>query len=261
MARRLTLEGADVLAVVEINPFSSGLTRNIVQCLDDYGIPLYLNHTVTRIEGRHRVESVTVSYAGDQKLNAGDGISNAGDMHIKCDTLLLSVGLIPENELTEGLGATIDRATKGPVVDDSMETSIPGIFACGNVVQVHDLVDHVTEESRRAAQGAAAYLKKTEKEHKPDKKNTLPTKAGQGIGYIVPQHINMPAIHREDTINCSFRVKAVYKEADLVAYCGEKEIRRIRKKIMTPGEMESLTFKREELSEGNALTIEVEVGQ
>lgn len=154
MARRMTLEGAQVLAVAELMPFSSGLTRNIVQCLDDYGIPLYLSHTVTEIRGKNRVEGVVLSQV-DERYNPIPGTERVYD----CDTLLLSVGLIPENELTRGAGIAMDAVTGGPRVNEAMETSAPGIFACGNVVHVHDLVDWVTAESRRAGQSAAAYVR------------------------------------------------------------------------------------------------------
>ena len=154
MARRMTLEGAKVHAVVELMPYSNGLNRNIVQCLNDYNIPLYLSHTVTDIKGDGRVESVVISKVDENRTPI-----KGTEIEFKCDTLLLSVGLIPENELSKKASVEIDRRTSGPVVNESMETSVEGIFACGNVVHVHDLVDFVTAESQRAGRNAAKYIK------------------------------------------------------------------------------------------------------
>ena len=185
MARRMTLEGAKVLACVELMPHSSGLTRNIVQCLNDYDIPLYLSHTITDIRGHNRVEQVTVSEVGpDRRPIPGT------EMVFDCDTVLLSVGLLPENELTRGAGIDIDPRTSGAKVYENMETAVPGIFACGNVLHVHDLVDYVSAESERAGAAAAAYVKTGREEAAL---RTIALQNGEGITYTVPQQIRLEA--------------------------------------------------------------------
>ncbi len=185
MARRMTLEGAEVEAVVELMPFSGGLTRNIVQCLDDYDIPLLLSHTVTNIKGKERVEGITVAKVdGNRKPIPGT------EIQYDCDTLLLSVGLIPENELSRNAKIEIDQRTSGPVVNELMETSVPGIFACGNVVHVHDLVDFVSAESRRAGKAAARYINGNVKQSDDYKR----VKADFGVNYTVPQKIRLENI-------------------------------------------------------------------
>lgn len=204
MARRMTLEGAKVHAVVELMPYSSGLTRNIVQCLDDFDIPLYLSHTVTEVRGKDRVEGITISKV-DENRKPIEGT----EISYECDTLLLSVGLIPENEMTKEVGAHLDPVTKGgPVVNESMETSIEGIFACGNVVHVHDLVDFVTEESERAGNFAADYVNGLEVDHPILK--TISTNKGAGVGYVVPPQIIRPD-HVGEKLDLFFleRVKSI----------------------------------------------------
>lgn len=229
MARRMTLEGAHVKMVLELMPYSGGLKRNIVQCLDDYGIPLKLSHTVTAVHGKQRVEGVTVS-AVDQK-----GIPVKGtEEYVPCDTLLLSVGLIPENELSRGMGITMDDVTGGPVVDSRMQTSAKGVFACGNAVQVHDLVDFVTEEAQRAGTAAAAFLAAA---GEPDL--YAYTTAGSGVRYVVPQKLVKDG--QEKTL--FFRVSQVSRDCAVVARCGEKVVARRNKDICAPGEMESLRIK------------------
>lgn len=191
MARRMTLEGAKVEAVVELMPYSNGLTRNIVQCLDDYGIPLYLSHTVIDIQGKERVEGVTIAKV-DEKFSPIEGT----EFHIPCDTLLLSVGLIPENELSEKAGIEMDRITGGPVVTAERETSVPGMFACGNVLHVHDLADYASDEGEIAGEGAARYIKRIScKDHKH-----LSLKPGDFIRYVVPQKINLKEMPRPMTL-------------------------------------------------------------
>lgn len=183
MARRLKFEGANVLGVVEILPYASGLPRNIVQCLDDYDIPLYLNHTITYIDGKERLERVTIAQV-DEKMNVIPGT----EKDIKCDTLLLSLGLTPENELTIGVGIEIDNVTSGPVVNQYLETTLPGVFACGNCLQVYDTVDLLSSDAKKAGKNAA--LNATRQKHK--KNAEISVKAGKGIRYVVPQRISEP---------------------------------------------------------------------
>ena len=229
MARRLMLEGAEVEAVVEIMPYSSGLNRNIVQCLDDFDIPLLLNHTVIDIRGRDRVEGVVVAEVDENK----NPISGT-EQYYECDTLLLSVGLIPENELSTKAEVEIHPVTGGPIVNESMETSISGIFACGNVVHVHDLVDNVTMESFKAGKCAAKYIKgELKKEGK-----TIETIPGEGIRYIVPQKIRVENV--EDGINLFMRVTEIYKNSKLVVKKNDTVLKEIKKIQLTPGEMEEI---------------------
>lgn len=246
MARRMTLEGAEVLAVAEIMPYSSGLTRNIVQCLDDYQIPLKLQHTVTNIFGKDRLEAVEISEV-DNKFNLIPGTQKL----YKCDTLLLSVGLLPEIELPYALGIELDKYTRGPKVNEAMETSIPGIFACGNVAHVHDLVDYVSKESKKAGYFAAEYSKgliKTEK--------AIPTEAGEGIFYIVPQEIR-PSNCQKD-LEIYFRVKKVYNGAKILLKIDNKILKEQKKRHMAPGEMQSIKISPENLVNARSLSIEVQ---
>ncbi|SMP67330.1 NAD(P)/FAD-dependent oxidoreductase [Anoxynatronum buryatiense] len=227
MARRMTLEGASVKAVVELMPYSGGLTRNIVQCLDDFHIPLLLGHTITQIEGKQRLESVTIAQV-DEERRPVEGTQQ----RISCDTLLLSVGLIPENELSQQAGIELDSITGGAVVNQTMETSEPGIYACGNVLHVHDLVDWVTEESRRAGRYAAAYLKKRESLVK----TLLQMTPGPGIRYLVPQQVSCP--HEEQDLKVYFRVAQPCAKGELQVWSGEEVLMSRKKTHMTPGEME-----------------------
>lgn len=249
MARRMTLEGATVLAVVELMPYSGGLTRNIVQCLDDYDIPLLLSHTITSIKGKNRVESVLISKV-DENLKV---LPNT-EIEYDCDTLLLSVGLIPENELTRHAGIQMDAITNGPIVNESMETSISGIFACGNVVHVHDLVDFVTEESRRAGSAAASYLLNAKK-HVSRK---VMTKGDDGISYIVPQVVRATEVG--DFLTLFYRVKRVYKNAVVKVYADDLEIGAFKKKHLAPGEMERINLKKN-LIDGDIKVLTVKVEQ
>lgn len=250
MARRMTLEGAQVLAVAELMPFSSGLTRNIVQCLDDYGIPLYLSHTVTEIRGKNRVEGVVLSQV-DERYNPIPGTERVYD----CDTLLLSVGLIPENELTRGAGIAMDAVTGGPRVNEAMETSAPGIFACGNVVHVHDLVDWVTAESRRAGQSAAAYVRGAQQAEGC----SIRTVAGPGVSYIVPHTVRPRNLGQELTL--MMRVRAVHHRAEMVVSADGEVIRRIKKAHLAPGEMEHVTVKLEDLNGVWPETLTVQIAE
>ncbi len=249
MARRMTLEGAEVLAVAELMPFSGGLTRNIVQCLDDFDIPLMLSHTVSEIKGRDRVEGVVISQV-DGNMKAIPGT----EKEYECDTLLLSVGLIPENELSRSAGIEIDRVTSGPIVNEAMETSVPGIFASGNVVHVHDLVDFVTAESRRAGANAAKYVLGELENAGP----VQSTQAGEGVNYIVPHVIRKTNIEKDVTL--FMRVGNVYHNAELVVKADDEIIMTKKRRHMAPGEMESLVIPSDKLPDTNAV-ISVEVVQ
>ena len=230
MARRMSLEGAKVLACVELMPYSSGLTRNIVQCLQDYGIPLYLSHTVTGIRGHDRLEQVTVSRVDEQRMPIP-----GTEMVFECDTLLLSVGLIPENELTRQAGICMDTRTGGAVVYENMETSVPGIFACGNVVHVHDLVDYFSAESERAGAAAAAYVQAARRADGA----VLEVKNGTGVSYTVPQHVRAGA-HRAEVF---FRVNRVLGASRIVVQdAAGVQIAQYRRERMAPGEMEHIVL-------------------
>ena len=247
MARRLTLEGAKVLAVAELMPFSGGLTRNIVQCLDDYDIPLMLSHTITDIRGKDRVESVVI-----QEVDGNMRPVPGTEVEYECDTVLLSVGLIPENELSRQAGITIDPVTSGPVVNANMETSVKGIYACGNVVHVHDLVDFVTEESRRAGRAAAESVLYEQKQSD----RQLLTLPQEGIGYIVPQRVDVT----EDMENISLfmRVKHVYHNAILSVKLDGSEIMQVKQRHLAPGEMTRIDVKKALIvGIGSTLTVEV----
>ena len=249
MARRMTLEGAEVKVVCELMPYSSGLTRNIVQCLDDFNIPLRLSCTVIDIHGKDRVEGVTIANV-DENRRPIPGTEE----YIECDTLLLSVGLIPENELTRAVGIDLDPVTSGAVVDEYRETSHKGVFACGNVLHVHDLVDYVTLESQTAGEGAARYVlgQSVDAEY-------VQTKGVNGVRYIVPQKIN---IKNEGDVKLYFRVGQVYKNAKtVVKYNGEEIISKKRPRL-APGEMENVIIKNDMLkkfAEGGVIEISVEV--
>ena len=241
MARRMTLEGAKVLACVEVMPYSGGLNRNIVQCLHDYDIPLYLSHTVTDIRGKDRVEQVVVSKV-DENRNPVPGT----EMVFDCDTLLLSVGLIPENELTRQAGIEIDRRTNGAIVYENMETSLPGVFACGNVCHVHDLVDFVTAESQRAGAAAADYVLNRPDELDPSivtsDERFLDVKNGDGVTYTVPQHIRVDRV--EKLCGLFFRVNRVCKDSEIVVTSGDAQIARFKREHLAPGEMEHIDLPR-----------------
>lgn len=248
MARRMTLEGAEVLAVAELMPYSGGLNRNIVQCLHDYDIPLYLSHTIIEIKGKDRVEGVTIAKVDDNR-NPIPGTEISYD----CDTVLFSVGLIPENELSRGAGVGIDGRTSGPIVNESMETSIEGIFGCGNVVHVHDLVDFVTAESKRAGKNAAKYVQGM-LSHDGNTINTVPL---NGIAYIVPQKIKENNL--VEPLTLFMRVRNVYKDVEMVVMCDGKEIKRIKRKHLAPGEMEKIVLNVEELKGKEFKELSVEV--
>ena len=246
MARRMTLEGAKVLACVELMPYSGGLNRNIVQCLHDYDIPLYLSHTVTEIRGDRRVEQIVVSEI-DGNRNPIPGT----EMVFDCDTLLLSVGLIPENELTRQAGIEMDRRTNGAVVCENMETSIPGIFACGNVCHVHDLVDFVTAESHRAGEAAARYVLEGGSEAE-----ALSVVNGSGVSYTVPQRIRRADVEKSCTL--FFRVNRVCKDSEILVTSGDEQIAKFKREHLAPGEMEQITLPRVLLDKaGETLTVSI----
>lgn len=248
MARRMTLEGAKVKKVCELLPFSGGLKRNIVQCLDDYNIPLELSTTVVEVHGKDRLTGVTTAKV-DENLKPIPGTEE----YVECDTLLLSVGLIPENEVSKFAGVTLDPKTKGPVVDDMRETNVKGIFACGNVLQVHDLVDFVTVESQIAGKGAADFIKN------PDRKKAYATtNPGDKVNYIVPQKINTPVT---DNINFYFRVNNEYRNKKIAFYINGEKVYEKKERKLAPGEMNNLSVKQEilsELKENDEITVSVE---
>lgn len=236
MARRMTLEGAHVAAVAELMPYSSGLKRNIVQCLDDYGIPLLLSHTVVDIKGKGKLEGVYIAKV-DEKRAPIPG----SEVYYPCDTLLLSCGLLPENELSLAAGVEIDPRTNGAYVNDSLETNIEGIFSCGNVLHVHDLVDFVSEESRRAGENAARCIR----EGRKDSANEVSVTVGNGVRYTVPSKINISSLPEQTHIR--FRVTGVYKNVSIVIKSGETELLRRKSMILVPSEMLDIILKREKL--------------
>ncbi|MDD6307108.1 MAG: FAD-dependent oxidoreductase [Clostridiales bacterium] len=250
MARRMTLEGAKVKVVAELMPYSGGLKRNIVQCLNDFNIPLKLSHTVVDIEGKNRVEAVTIAEVGpDRKPIPGT------EERYTCDTLLLSCGLIPENELSKSAGVSLNPVTSGPVVNDSLETNVEGIFACGNVLHVHDLVDYVSQEASTAGKNAAAYIKNG------SAKNTkvieiLPV---DGVRYTVPKYIRPTEM--DDTLTVRFRVGAVYKNCSIATYFDDELISKRKRPVMAPGEMEQVILDKKKLGEYpdlSKITIKIE---
>ena len=248
MARRMTLEGAEVKVVCEIMPYSGGLTRNIVQCLDDFGIPLRLSTTVIETHGAERLEGVTIAKV-DEKLNPVKGTEE----YIPCDTLMLSVGLIPENELTKNVGIAMDRVTNGAVVDEMRQTDHKGVFACGNVLHVHDLVDYVTLESQLAGQGAADYILNKQ----PEETVYVNTTTGNGVRYLVPQRVN---VKNPNDVKLYFRVGKIFKNARVVLECDGKVISSKKKVKLAPGEMEDVIIPADVLAQMNdASTICVRV--
>ena len=274
MARRMTLEGAKVKLVAELLPYSGGLKRNIVQCLDDFGIPLLLSHTVVKIHGKKRVTGVTIAKVGnDRKPIAGT------DEYHTCDTLLLSVGLLPENELSKSAGVELSNITGGPVVNDSLTTSVEGIFACGNVLHVHDLVDYVSEEAAIAGENAAEYVLNyaacsclgsvksaisdvgdIEVSNEYEVADNIPEnnqkfidiKAEGGVRYTVPQKVNVMTM--KDRLKIRFRVGDVYKDKFISVYAGEERILHKKKKILAPGEMEEVLLEKAKLKNIDGLS-------
>ncbi|MDF1615895.1 NAD(P)/FAD-dependent oxidoreductase [Petrocella sp. FN5] len=250
MARRMVLEGAEVLGVAELMPFSGGLKRNIVQCLDDYNIPLLLSHTIIKIEGKDRLEKVIVAQV-DENFRPIPGT----EKEYEVDTLLLSVGLIPENELSKKAGIKLNPVTSGPFVNESMETSVEGIFACGNVVHVHDLVDFVTQESRRAGLNAAKYIKN----EKATEGKIVEANTGFGITYVVPSKILVDNV--EDELVMFMRVNNVYSNMRLEVKSGDTVIKSIKRRHLAPGEMEQVKLKPSDLAKAEGELVFSIVGE
>ena len=248
MARRMTLEGAKVKAVCELMPYSGGLTRNIVQCLEDFDIPLYLSTTVCEIHGKKRLEGVTIAQVDERRQPIEET-----KRFIPCDTLLLSVGLIPENELTRAAGIPMDPVTSGALVDEHCQTQIPGIFACGNVLQVHDLVDYVSEEAERAGLGAAQYVRSGGREYP-----TVPTKPGYGVRYVLPQNVHVC----EEDVSLFLRVTQPFGKVKFTVKSGDTELVTAKRLRSAPGEMEKLTIKAETLKNvTEPITVSLEVAE
>ena len=252
MARRMTLEGAKVKVVAELMPYSGGLKRNIVQCLDDFGIPLKLSHTVVDIKGKERLEGITLAAVDDK----GKPIPGTEEEYT-CDTLLLSCGLIPENEISRSIGVDMEPVTSGPIVNESLETSVEGVFACGNVLHVHDLVDFVSEEAAAAGRNAAAYVKAGGT--LGEKSREIPIRAIDGVRYTVPKKIHVNRMADEQIIR--FRVGAVYKNCYISAYLNDERIIHRKRQIMAPGEIEEIKLKKEQLESFDGLeniTVKIE---
>lgn len=254
MARRMTLEGAKVKAVAELMPYSGGLQRNIVQCLEDFDIPLLLSHTVIDIQGKDRVTGITLAQVGpDRKPIPGT------EQNIPCDTLLLSCGLIPENELSTKLGVSLSPVTGGPLVNESLETNVPGVFACGNVLHVHDLVDYVSEEAGRAGKFAAEYIRQTAGDGAgsaaaADSSIGIPLIPSGGVRYTVPQSVRLS--HMEDTLLVRFRVGSVFTDAVLTVTAGDTCLLRQKKKKLAPGEMQQIILKKSAIpADAQSITI------
>lgn len=258
MARRMTLEGAKVKVVAELMPYSGGLKRNIVQCLDDFGIPLKLSHTVVEIKGKERVEGITLA-----QVDSNNKPISGTEEFYSCDTLLLSVGLIPENELSRGMGIEMSPMTSGPIVNESLETNIDGVFACGNVLHVHDLVDFVSEEAKAAGRNAAEYVKRMEEAEAKavNAKDSAEVAAEaeavvleekvvelvptDGVRYTVPSTIRVANMAEELIVR--FRVGAVYRNAFISVYFDEERVIHRKRLMMAPGEMEEVKLKKEQL--------------
>ena len=251
MARRMTLEGAKVKLVAELMPYSGGLKRNIVQCLDDFGIPLKLSHTVVDIEGKEHITSVTIA-AVDENRRPIPGTEE----RYTCDTLLLSCGLIPENELSQSAGVALSPVTGGPIVNESLETNIPGVFACGNVLHVHDLVDYVSEEAAKAGETAARYVRG---EIEANDGRIVAIKAASGVRYTVPTTVNVDRM--DDLLTVRFRVGDVYKDACVSVYIGENRVQHKKKRIIAPGEMEQIVLQKKQLRQypdADTVTVKIE---
>ena len=250
MARRMTLEGAKVKLVAELMPYSGGLKRNIVQCLDDFGIPLRLSHTVVDIEGKEHITAVTIAEVGaDRRPIKGT------EERYTCDTLLLSCGLIPENELSTAAGVQLSPVTGGPVVNESLETNIPGVFACGNVLHVHDLVDYVSEEAAKAGETAARFVRG---EIAADGGREIALKAESGVRYTVPVTVHPDRV--ADKVTVRFRVGDVYKDAFVSVYFDDTRVQHKKKRVIAPGEMEQIVLTRKQLDENPELkTITVKI--
>ena len=239
MARRMTLEGAHVNCVAELMPYSGGLKRNIVQCLNDYNIPLYLSHTVVEIKGKDRVEAVVIAEVDEHRKPI-----KGTEKEYKCDTLLLSVGLLPENELSRMANVNISPITNGPIVSDNLETNIKGVFACGNVLHVHDLVDYVSGEAALAGKSAAKYIMNNNSNN-----DYVDVEPINGIRYTVPQKIDL--INMDEKITIRFRVDNIYKNSEIVLKLGDIELSKKKKRIFAPGEMEEMIITKDMLKDAS----------
>ena len=248
MARRMTLEGASVKAVIEVMPYLAGLTRNRVQCLDDFNIPLYLSHTIVDIDGKLRVKKVTVAKVDENRRPIA-----GSEFDIECDTVLLSVGLIPENEISKSAGVVLDGVTRGPVVDNCMMTSVRGIFACGNVVHVNDLVDNVSNESELAGRNAADYAIESFDENA----GLTGVSAGEHVRYVVPQNIENDKVNSK--VNLYFRVTDPMRDVTIRAVAGDKVLYNKKKQIVNPGEIESISIDPAQIGGSGASQITVSV--
>ena len=251
MARRMTLEGAEVKVVAELMPYSGGLKRNIVQCLDDYGIPLKLSHTVVDIKGKERVEGITLAQVENGKPVPGT------EEYYECDTLLLSCGLIPENELSRAAGVELNPVTNGPLVNESLETNVSGVFAAGNVLHVHDLVDFVSQEAADAGRHAAAYIRNERKIVEKE----IAIRCRNGVRYTVPATIRPEAVEEGGSVTVRFRVNNVYKNKKVVVYAGDTCIFSRRRSVLAPGEMEDVVLKAQQLldcPEADHITVTLE---
>ncbi len=246
MARRMSLEGAKVKCVAELMPYSGGLKRNIVQCLNDFDIPLLLSHTVVEVKGKERVEGIVIA-----KVDENRQVIKGSEKEYKCDTLLLSVGLLPENELSKLADVELSKITGGPVVCDNLETNIDGIFACGNVLHVHDLVDYVSSEADLAGKGVVKYLKENKKSE-----NLLKIDNENGVRYTVPSYIDVE--NMEKSVLVRFRVGNVYKNKYLTVTKNGEVIKKTKKKVMAPGEMEQIILLKDEIKDARSLKISLE---
>ena len=252
MARRMTLEGAKVQVVAELMPYSGGLKRNIVQCLDDFGIPLKLSHTVIDVKGKERVEGITLA-----KVDEHNKPIPGTEEYYECDTLLLSCGLIPENEISKSIGVELNPVKSGPVVNESLETNIQGVFACGNVLHVHDLVDYVSEEAAMAGKKASEYVKRGG--IAGDSGKEIQIIATDGVRYTVPKTLHVADMDEELTVR--FRVGGVYKNSYICAYLNGQRIICRKRPIMAPGEMEQVVLQKkvlETMKDLETITIKIE---
>ncbi|HCM89034.1 MULTISPECIES: FAD-dependent oxidoreductase [Vagococcus] len=249
MARRMTLEGAEVLACIEVMPYSGGLNRNIVQCLHDFDIPLYLSHSVIDIKGNERLESITMA-----EIDHDRNVIPGTEQEIECDTLLLSVGLIPENELSRKVGIEMDKKTKGALVFENRETSIPGIFACGNVLHVHDLVDHVSAESMLAGASAAEYVQNLASDTH-DEEMTIVN--GEGVSYCLPQKIRKNQVDKK--VEIYFRVNRVIEQCEVVVSNHGEVVTTFKKKDLAPGEMETLNLRKKFFDAESMTDLEISI--
>lgn len=259
MARRLTLEGAEVKLVCEVMPYSAGLARNMTQCLNNFNIPLKLSTTIIQIHGTDRVTGVTIAQVDSRRRPIA-----GTEEYIECDTVLLSVGLIPENEISIAAGVNMDSITSGPTVNQFMETSVNGIFACGNSVHVHDLVDYVTEESLLAGKCAAEYIERNSKAESPSGAELLAVRPGNRVRYTVPQQVEVDYDVKEDSkMMLMFRSTDVYKGVTIAVYCGSELISKSRKSVVRPGEMQTVNLKKQAIEKINSIkqpvTINIEL--